>query len=533
MTTSTLPQAAVNSTYNALVTATGGVAPYAWNVSSGNLPAGLTLSRTGAISGTPTAAGPSSFTVSVADSQQPPSVANGILTITVNPALQVTTTSLSDTSPNLFYSDGLTAAGGIPAYFWTITQGSLPAGLTVNTTTGVISGLATAIGTSTFTVQVADNGSPAAIASAPLSITVQQPPNRNAALYTSTIGLGSPEALGMQINSDGSLTPLASSPETAINGQYLAASPTLPLLFTYGGPYNYIQSLIIKPDYSIALFTNASLPLFTNVPLPNEFPNRPSIDPSGSNLYLPIRIDTSGNTGVMIFPANGAFTPLSTLSVPGIGRTPVVFTPDGALAFSVSCITGGPESIISFSRHSDGTLTQSSMFTLPGTCQGGCPLPCLPGRLRNLTVSADGRFLATTEVQIYSISSNGSLTPVLPQPFTVVYSDGLPVGTTDLVWDTTGSYLAVATYGAGVPPVGGIGVLNFSGSALTQTMPPNGGPLYRLTRTGSFIYGMGCTYANVNCGYATPLSGYLFQNGQLTPLPGSPYAGTYPDLVIY
>jgi len=328
----------------------------------------------------------------------------------------------------------------------------------------------------------------------------------------------------MQINSDGSLTPLSSSPETAINGQYLAASPTLPLLFTYSFA-NVIQSLIIKPDYSVALFTSSQLP-------PVAFVGRPSVDPSGSNLYLPTIIDTSGNTGVMIFPANGAFTRLSTLPVPGIGRTPVVFTPDGNQAFAATCITGGPESIVSFSRHSDGTLTQSSVFTLPGTCQG-----LKQGwlqKLQNLAVSADGRFLATTEVQIYNIASDGSLTPVVPQPFTVLYSDGNPLGVSDLTWDSTGSYLAIATYGPnGNVDEGGIGVLNFSGSALTQTVPPTGGPLIRLMRTGSFVYGMGCTYDIVNCGFVTPLSGYLFQNGQLIRLPGSPYVGTYPDLVIY
>ena len=66
ITTTTLPQGVVGVPYSVTVGASGGVQPYTWSV-SGSLPAGLNLSTTGVISGTPTSAGNYSFAVQVAD----------------------------------------------------------------------------------------------------------------------------------------------------------------------------------------------------------------------------------------------------------------------------------------------------------------------------------------------------------------------------------------------------------------------------------------------------------------------------------
>ena len=66
--TSGLPNGVVGSAYSTILQASGGTSPYTWLVQSGQLPAGLTLLRTsGSISGTPTAAGTSAFTLEVQD----------------------------------------------------------------------------------------------------------------------------------------------------------------------------------------------------------------------------------------------------------------------------------------------------------------------------------------------------------------------------------------------------------------------------------------------------------------------------------
>jgi hypothetical protein len=362
VTTTTLPQGIANSAYSATLSAIGGAAPYAWNVSSGNLPPGLTLARTGIISGTPTVVGSSNFTVAVADSEQPPSVANGNLSITITPALQITSPSISYGSPNVYYSSTLAATGGTAPYTWAIVQGSLPNWATFNPTTGVISGTPTDLGTTSFTVQATDSEVPPVTATAGLSIVISPPPPRNAALYTGV-------RTGLQIQSDGSLTLLPSSPEpTGGNG----SSPTLPLLFGVGFPGPVLSSILVNPDYSLSLITSVPIP-----PIPSNGNNNtdepPVVDPTGSNLYLPGYIDTSENTGINIYSANGSMLSLGTIAIPDITyQSRLVFTPDGSLAFIQTCPTDNNGSIRSYSRSSNGTLTPGPVYALPaGTCDLG------------------------------------------------------------------------------------------------------------------------------------------------------------------
>ena len=69
ITTPSLPNGTAQTSYSATLQATGGTPPYTWSVPSGSLPTGLSLTASsGAISGTPTTAGTSSFTIQVADS---------------------------------------------------------------------------------------------------------------------------------------------------------------------------------------------------------------------------------------------------------------------------------------------------------------------------------------------------------------------------------------------------------------------------------------------------------------------------------
>ncbi len=179
--TSSLPNGVAQSAYaGATLQAAGGVSPYTWSVTTGSLPAGLLLnSATGAISGTPTASGPITFTVTVTDSEIPtPQTANRQLTITINPQLTVTTSSLAAAVVGTAYNQTLAATGGITPYTWTVTIGSLPAGLTLNASTGAITGTPTGpqVGAINFTVTATDSESPTKTANANLSITVSAPP---------------------------------------------------------------------------------------------------------------------------------------------------------------------------------------------------------------------------------------------------------------------------------------------------------------------------------------------------------------------
>lgn len=63
------PNGVVGQPYSFQLVATGGLSPYVWTLANGSvLPAGLSLSTDGLLSGTPTASGPASFTINVHDS---------------------------------------------------------------------------------------------------------------------------------------------------------------------------------------------------------------------------------------------------------------------------------------------------------------------------------------------------------------------------------------------------------------------------------------------------------------------------------
>ena len=148
VTTTSLPNAAPSVAYSETLAATGGDSDYTWSVTVGSLPTGLSLATNGAITGTPTGAS-STFTVEATSGDG--QTATQQLTITINVA--ITTTSLPNAAETLAYSETLEAIGGDGSYTWSLTVGSLPTGLSLNTSTSDITGTPTGA-RSTFTVQV-------------------------------------------------------------------------------------------------------------------------------------------------------------------------------------------------------------------------------------------------------------------------------------------------------------------------------------------------------------------------------------------
>jgi len=163
--------ATAGASYSATIGVAGGSSPFTWTVSSGSLPSGLALGTSttdsNTISGTPTGQ-TSTFTVKASD-------ATGVATtqqFTVTVALAVLTSSLPSSTMNSSYTATLQAGGGTPPYSWSET-GALPTGLSLDSSTGGISGTPSEAGTSNFTVTVTDSKS--ATATASLSITISPP----------------------------------------------------------------------------------------------------------------------------------------------------------------------------------------------------------------------------------------------------------------------------------------------------------------------------------------------------------------------
>jgi hypothetical protein len=150
------------STYKSSFVSFGGSGGKQWSVTSGSLPTGLTMAKTGVISGTPRSAGEFPLTVQVTDHTSPtPEVANASLTFTVEQTpLQALTTSAQEANQGKTYALKLVAAGGVGSYNWSVTSGALPDGLSLDATTGVISGVPGESGSFPVTLQVSDLTSP-------------------------------------------------------------------------------------------------------------------------------------------------------------------------------------------------------------------------------------------------------------------------------------------------------------------------------------------------------------------------------------
>ena len=175
-----LPDGVVGVAYNAIASVSGGTAPFTWTVASGGLPPGLTLtSATGAIAGTPTTAGGFGFGLKVTDSSTPSQTAKFFGGINIYPLLAITSTSLPDGVVGSAYSTTLTASGGTGSYTWSISSGSLPGGISLDPSTGILSGTPASAEQVSFTAQVTDTANPAQTATLPLTLNVAAPGANN------------------------------------------------------------------------------------------------------------------------------------------------------------------------------------------------------------------------------------------------------------------------------------------------------------------------------------------------------------------
>ncbi|MCX6117284.1 MAG: putative Ig domain-containing protein [Proteobacteria bacterium] len=142
--TTTIPAPQAGASYLASIGVTGGTAPYAFSITSGTVPAGLSLNASsGLISGTSTFASQGAaflFTVTVTD----------IAGLTANRSYSgfvtsyttsLVPTTLTAASPGSSYSATISTVNGQSPYTYALASGTLPSGLTLNTSTGVISGI--------------------------------------------------------------------------------------------------------------------------------------------------------------------------------------------------------------------------------------------------------------------------------------------------------------------------------------------------------------------------------------------------------
>ena len=147
-----LPAGVVGTLYHTTLEATGGVAPYAWTIAAGGLPAGLVLDAlAGTISGIPTASGTTNWTVRVTGNDGLHSEKTFRLTI-IGSSPRITTGSLLPPGGmGIAYSQNLLATGGTPPYSWAVNSADLPPG--IGLTGSRLSGTPTAAGSYYFVIR--------------------------------------------------------------------------------------------------------------------------------------------------------------------------------------------------------------------------------------------------------------------------------------------------------------------------------------------------------------------------------------------
>ena len=163
-TASTGPQGSINVPYTFVLTATGGKAPYTWDVPSGNgasgafnLPPGMILSANGTLTGPPTKGGDFQFYPRVTDANG--NKAMKLLTIVIkDPTFAITGTDISSDICGILKQPYSTVNGKSP-YAWTLTGAPSSSGVTMNATTGSITGNLTSVapGNYTLTLRVTES----------------------------------------------------------------------------------------------------------------------------------------------------------------------------------------------------------------------------------------------------------------------------------------------------------------------------------------------------------------------------------------
>jgi len=268
----TFKEAIVGASYSSILTATGGVPPYTWSLQSGALPDGLVLTPGGIVNGSPKSAGIFTFSVGVSDSTGSNSAAILKIAVAYN-AISVLTVSLPPATAGISYYANLFAAGGFGNLSWSLVNGSLPAGLSLQPY-GQISGTATTVGSYPITFQVSDAGGASVNTSLDLIVraTFTPPPSlysaRSSASYSAALAPGSLVVLfGDSLGPDS-----------------LIQATSFPLPFSLGGTSVTITSEGVTLDCPMVYTSSKQVAVIL-----------PSKTPVSSGTGLPLRFNVTYN----------------------------------------------------------------------------------------------------------------------------------------------------------------------------------------------------------------------------------------------
>ena len=279
--TTTLPDGVLNAAYTTALQSTGGTGTITWSLAAGTLPAGLTLDPgTGAIAGTPTAAGTSPITVRATDSASPPNSVTTVLSISINtaaPTFAISTAGLPNGAVGTPYDQILTVTGGTTPLSWSISSGALPTGLSLNANTGEITGTpaaATAGISVPFTVAVRDSSTAPLTAQKQFTLTPFTASERGpVAMVTNDFNADGNQDLAIVNQStnnvtillgrgDGTFSEATGSPLSSGNGPVAVAAGDL------NGDAKPDLAVVNQTDNTVSIFLNNGDASFVPGPIP-------------------------------------------------------------------------------------------------------------------------------------------------------------------------------------------------------------------------------------------------------------------------
>jgi hypothetical protein len=171
---SPLLPAARGLSYSQQLSSTNGNGNISWSVASGSLPPGLSLSTSGAITGTATTDGIDSFVLRASDSSTPPQTATAQEVIQVAEPIKITSSAtMPNACVNQPYTFTMQTSGGVPPLGWGFYSPNW-IGISLNQSAGVFSGVSTVTGT--FTGRLGVNDATTHGDSQQVSLTVKQCP---------------------------------------------------------------------------------------------------------------------------------------------------------------------------------------------------------------------------------------------------------------------------------------------------------------------------------------------------------------------
>ena len=497
-----LPCAQVGVAFLVMLSVNNGAAPYSYAMAPGtSLPTGLTMSSTGTISGTPTAAGPYNFTVQVTDAKS--NTGSRAYQGTVTPQLVISTASLPNGSVGAAYNSTLTATGGTGPYTWSagawVGGGALPTGLSL-TSAGVLSGTPTAAGSFSFILQVTDSGGATAThtytvsISSQLSITTSTLPNGTVGSgYSATLAAtGGTAPYTWSIASGGLPAGLSLGTTGTISG-----TPTTAANYTFSVTATDSAGLKTMCSYSMAIVAPVSVsvsPTSASVPVAQTQQFSATVSgTSNTGVSWTVNGVAGGDSTMGTVSTSGLYTapktvPSSTVMVAAVsaadtaksGKAPVTVVP--AVSVSISPITASIQvgQNQQFSATVSGTSNTGVTWNVNGVAGGNSTVG---------TVSTSGLYTApstapTSPVTVAAVSV-ADATKSAQAAVTVI--SGLAITTTALPNGNQGvAYSATLSATGGTAP--------YSWSILSGLLPQG----VSLTTTTGAISGTPTTSGTYN-----------------------------------